>query len=233
MKQLKIHAIMHVPFEGIGCIQSWIDQKQYQLSYTKIYEQVAFPKTSNFDFLIIMGGPMSVYEEKTFPWLSAEKEFIKQSITAGKKVLGICLGSQLIADVLGAEVYPNHQKEIGWLNIYKVANNHWLTEDMEDSFTVFHWHGDTYDLPENSQHLFKSEACKNQAFVYGKHVVGLQFHLETTSLAVSNMLQHGKEELVHSTSSTIQSEDGIRANTQHIVNSNQKMFVLLDKLTEE
>src|SRR5690606_41801416 len=113
MKKLRIHCLQHVPFEGLGCIADWIKEKNHSLTISRLYLHDKFPETAAFDWLIIMGGPMSVYEEEKYPWLTKEKLFIKKAIDEGKTVTGICLGSQLIATALGAAVYPNGEKEIG------------------------------------------------------------------------------------------------------------------------
>ena len=156
MNKLRIHTLMHVPFEGLGCIENWIQQKGHIVTFTKLYEEIIYPTSEEYDWLIVMGGPMSVYEEDIFPWLTEEKKFIHSAIDSGKTVIGICLGSQSIADVLGAKVYPNKTKEIGWLEISK-TNNHPLTENFTNKTTVFQWHGDTFDIPADAVQLFESE----------------------------------------------------------------------------
>src|SRR5262249_47695751 len=132
------------------------------------------------DLVVVLGGPMNIYEEDKFPWLIAEKKFIRQAIEEKLAVLGLCLGSQLIADVLGAKIYPNDEKEIGWfpVEVTEAALKHRLFSHWPNFFTPFHWHGDTFDLPEGAIHLARSQACRNQAFLYQDRVVGLQFHLE-------------------------------------------------------
>ncbi len=108
-----VHYIQHVPYEGLGgYIEKWVKEKEYNLSVTKIYEDQILPDMSQFDMLVVMGGPMGVYEEDKYPWLKKEKAFVLQAIEAGKTVIGICLGAQLIASALGADVYPNKEKEI-------------------------------------------------------------------------------------------------------------------------
>lgn len=232
-KKLKIHTLQHVPFEGLGCIDQWITTKGHSANYTKLYDNPKFPTLDEFDWLIVMGGPMGVYDEAVYPWLKEEKEFILRAIESGKTVVGICLGSQLIAEVLGARVYPNKQKEIGWFDIHKteVAKKHPLLEQVEEQFTVFHWHGDTFDLPADSERLFSSAACLNQAFLYKKKVLGLQFHFEVTSQTLKEMIENGRNELVED--KTIQSAAKILEQTNHIDLNNQKMFRILDYLEKK
>lgn len=192
---MKVHFVEHVLFEYPGYLADWAAAQGHSTSYTKLYEAIQFPKTTEFDMLVIMGGPMGVYEEDIFPWLTLEKAFIKETIDAGKKVLGICLGSQLIAELLGAKVYPHHLKEIGWWPVQKVQE-HALTQALPDELTVFHWHGDTFDLPMGAVHLFRSAGCEQQGFVYGTQVAGVQFHMEVKEDLLLGMTEHERDELV-------------------------------------
>jgi len=232
-KKLKIHTLQHVPFEGLGCIDQWITTKGHTVNYTKLYDNPQFPVLDEFDWLIVMGGPMGVYDEAMYPWLKEEKEFIRRAIEGGKTIVGICLGSQLIAEVLGAKVYPNKRKEIGWFDIQKTefAKSQPLLEQIEEQFTVFHWHGDTFDLPAGSERLFSSAVCLNQAFLYKKKVLGLQFHFEVTSQTLKEMIENGMSELVED--KTIQSATKILEQTNYIDSNNQKMFQILDYLEKE
>ena len=232
-KKLKIHTLQHVSFEGLGCIDQWITIKGHSVNYTKLYDNPQFPTLVEFDWLIVMGGPMGVYDEAIYPWLKKEKEFIRRAIERGKTIVGICLGSQLIAEVLGAKVYPNKQKEIGWFDIQKTefAKSQPLLEQIEEQFTVFHWHGDTFDLPTDSERLFSSAVCLNQAFLYKKKVLGLQFHFEVTSHTLKEMIENGMSELVED--KTIQSAAKILKQTNYIDSNNQKMFQILDYLEKE
>lgn len=221
---------MHVPFEGLGCIEQWIIENGYSLSFTRFYEEFSLPNPDEIDWLFVMGGPMGVYDEVQFPWLREEKEFIKQVISKGKTVLGICLGSQLIASALGASVYPNKQKEIGWynLNLTEQGSIHPVFSGFETDFPVFHWHGDTFDLPTGSVHLASSDVCRNQAFLFKDNVLGLQFHFEVTTKSLNEMIVNGMSELIES--ETIQSAEQILKQTEFIETNNVKMFKILDYL---
>jgi GMP synthase-like glutamine amidotransferase len=232
-KQLKIHTLQHVPFEGLGCIDQWIAAKGHIVNYIKLYDNPIFPAHNEFDWLIVMGGPMGVYDEAIYPWLKKEKEFIRQAIESGKTVVGICLGSQLIAEVLGAKVYPNKQKEIGWFDIKKTesAKSHPFLEQVEEQFAVFHWHGDTFDLPADCERLFSSAVCLNQAFLYKEKVLSLQFHFEVTPQTLKEMIENGMSELVED--KTIQSAAKILEQTKYIESNNKKMFQILDYLEKE
>lgn len=233
MKRLNIHTLMHVPFEGLGCIEQWANNQNHTLSFTHFYEDYQLPDPDKIDWLIVMGGPMGVYDEAIYPWLTNEKTFIRQAIEKGKTVIGICLGSQLIAEVLGAKVYPNKQKEIGWfdVNLSESAKVNSLFEGFKDCFPVFHWHGDTFDLPAESTHLISSNACKNQAFLYKDNVLGLQFHFEVTNQSLQGMLENGAAELIES--ETIQSTERILEQTANIETNNKKMFQILDYFADK
>ena len=142
-----------------------------------------------------MGGPMSVNDEDLFSWLAREKAFIRAVMDQGKPVLGICLGAQLIASALDARVYPNSQKEIGWLPIRGMASSDAAVFSFPTSAKVFHWHGETFDLPAGAVHLAESAGCKHQAFQVGANVLGLQFHLETTPDSARALVAHCRDEL--------------------------------------
>lgn len=228
---MKIQFFQHVPFEGLGSIEEWITERGHSLNTTRFYKGDKLPTLENLDCLIIMGGPMSVNDEKEYLWLKQEKEFIQEAIEKGKTVIGICLGAQLIANVLGAKVYPNQEKEIGWFPVKftEHANQFKSLNQLSSGFTVFHWHGDTFDLPKDSKHLAFSEACRNQAYLYNEKVLGLQFHLETTKDSLLQMLSQGREELT--SGKYIQSENEILAQQDLFLSINRKvLFSLLDEM---
>lgn len=228
MGQLRIHYLQHVAFEDLGCIENWALEKGHKLTCTNFFEGDSLPTHSTYDWLIIMGGSMSVYDEEEYNWLFAEKNFIKNAIQQNKKVLGICLGSQLIASALGADVYPNKEKEIGWFPITiseTVANP---LQDIVNNFSVFHWHGDTFDLPTNAINIASSEACINQAFIYNDQVIGLQFHFEVTEKSLKQMLIFGDNELIES--KYIQSAEIIRSKSSLIEENNRSMYNFLNYL---
>src|SRR5205814_9762140 len=160
-------------------------------------QQFEFPTVDNLNMLIILGGTVGAYEEEKFPWLSTEKDFIRQAIEANKIILGICLGSQILAEVLGSKVYPHDKKEIGFFPIYKTEAT--MQEAalalMPASWTVFHWHGDTFDLPPGAVHLFFSDACSQQGFKKGK-CFGFQFHGEVNDELLHSMIHHERNKLI-------------------------------------
>jgi GMP synthase-like glutamine amidotransferase len=230
---MKIHCIQHVKFETPGTITEWIEKKNYFLSVTRLYENEDFPEIDTFDLLIVMGGPMNIYEYEKYTWLKEEKAFLEKAIAGGKAVLGICLGAQLLADVLKAEVFMNNYKEIGWFPVSAVKENKFeipLLEGIPDEFTAFHWHGDTFSLPEEAKRLFESEACKNQGFIYENRVIGLQFHLEMSNQTIKNVIENSRDELVKG--KYIQTESEMLERDVHLKESRQLMFRLLDNLEE-
>lgn len=205
----RIHYFQHVPFEGLGRIEHWTRLHGHSVTVTRFYESHPFPPPSDYDWLIIMGGPMSAYEDDIYPRLVEEKRAISQAIQAGKTVLGICLGAQLLAAVLGARVYPHRQKEIGWypVKLTSAADSARLCVGLPGELTVFHWHGDTFDIPTGAVHLAESAVCPHQAFLYGDRVLALQFHLEATPAAVDGMVANGGHEL--NPASSVQSGEEI------------------------
>lgn len=229
---LRIHFFQHVFFEGPANIEAWCVEKVHLISFTKFYEDPVLPELSGIDWLIIMGGPMGVYDEEKFDWLAVEKQFIKKAMRAGKTIIGICLGAQLLAEVLGAKVYQNDYKEIGWFPVALTSEGQQnkLFSNFENDATVFHWHGDTFDLPRNALHLAQSEACKNQAFLYKNKVLGLQFHLEMNEQSLKKMLENGASELV--SAKYIQTKNEILKRQQLIATNKKMLFTILDNLAE-
>jgi GMP synthase (glutamine-hydrolysing) len=189
---------MHASFEGLGSMESYFNSEKYNLSSSLLYEKdYTFPAIEEIDWLIIMGGPMGVYDTEDYPWLVPEKAFIKSAIDAGKIVVGVCLGAQLIADVLGAKVYKNKHREIGWFNLTRSSKaiNSKLRNIFPQKVNTFHWHGDTFDLPENALLLVSSEACINQAFSINNRIFGFQFHFEATLEFAESLLVNCANEL--------------------------------------
>jgi GMP synthase-like glutamine amidotransferase len=230
MKKKRIHYFQHVPFEGLGSIEEWAKTNNHSLSSTQLYDNDIMPNISDFDWLIVMGGPMSVHDEEQHPWLIAEKRLIKQAIEEGKTVLGICLGSQLVSAALGAKVYKNKEKEIGWFDIhfslYAQANS--LFSHMGKNFKTFHWHGDTFDLPENTIHLASSAGCKNQAYIYKERVLALQFHPESTVQSLEQMIENGENELREG--KYIQTERMLLLNKSLVELNKKALFNMLNRL---
>jgi GMP synthase-like glutamine amidotransferase len=199
--------IQHVPFEGLGSIAPWLEAAGDEITKTQFFESAELPDLRIIDLLVVMGGPMSVNDKDECLWLVPEKRFIREAIDSGKSVLGICLGAQLIGSAMGAKVYNNTVKEIGWIPVQGVSSIGSSSFSFPPSTKVFHWHGETFDLPPRATLLARSEGCENQAFQIGTSVIGLQFHLEITPESVWEIVSNCRDELVPS--KYIQTEEEI------------------------
>ncbi len=194
---MRVHYLLHVPFETPAKINDWAGDRGHEETYSRLYEEAAFPSMDGFDLLIIMGGPMGVHDEEKYAWLGAEKQFIKEAVQGGKPVVGICLGAQLLAHSLGAAVRKNRFKEIGFFQVAltPIGWNSPIFKGLPGTFDAFHWHGDTFEIPAEGYHIASSEACPNQAFVYDDRVVGLQFHIESTRQSIEALVKNCGDEL--------------------------------------
>jgi GMP synthase-like glutamine amidotransferase len=187
---MRLHYFQHVPYEGLDRIAGWATARHHSVSATRFYANETPPALEAWDLLCIMGGPMGVYEANEHPWMRAELAYIRSAIDAGKNVLGICLGAQLIAGALGAKVYPHTHKEIGWWPVeFLPAARSTALEVFGTSSVMYHWHGDTFDLPRETVLLASSAACRHQAFSVGDHVLALQFHPEISFETIGRWVQ--------------------------------------------
>ena len=197
---MRVHYFQHVAFEGPGYIATWMQEQGHNLSATHFFEPgYQLPDPSSIDALVVMGGPMSVYDDALYPWLREEKAFIDTMLQTGKKVLGICLGAQLAALGLGAPVSRAVHIEIGWYPVFSAtavqqAAPH-MYELLRQGPMVFHWHGDQFAIPEGAHELAFSAANRNQGFLYRDRVLGLQFHAEPGPADLTQMLEHGRTDL--------------------------------------
>lgn len=194
---MHIHYLQHVHFEDLGNIAPWALDRGHTVTRTRFHERERLPDPSDIDWVIVLGGPMNVYEEDRFPWLAREKIFIERAIEAGKRVLGVCLGAQLIADALGGEITRNPEAEIGWFPVHRTPASVEFPafRALPQTIHAFHWHGDTFSIPPGATHLAASDACPNQAFGFEDHVLALQFHLESSAHGVSRLLRHCADDL--------------------------------------
>jgi len=174
--------IRHLAFEDLGSLDGVLSSQGYELRYLDAgVDDIAQVSRDTPDLLIVLGGPIGVYETAVYPFLHDEIAVIRERLLAGRPVLGICLGAQLMAAALGARVYPGHGKEIGWAEVMPAnpaAQNSVLAPLFAPGIKVLHWHGDTFDVPEGARHLAASALYSNQAFALGRHALALQFHPE-------------------------------------------------------
>jgi GMP synthase-like glutamine amidotransferase len=228
---MRIHYLQHVPFEGPAGIAHWAHKKGRRLTGTHLYNNEAVPAMEQFDCLVILGGPMNIYEERSYPWLRYEKQFIREAIDKHKAVLGICLGAQLITDVLGGRVTKNPEREIGWLPVTFNAKafRSPLFERFPQTTYVFQWHGDTFStLGKGAGCIASSCACNHQAFVYEDRVIGFQFHLESTEAGISSLISHCAGEMTEGT--YVQNEKQIQSGMRFLKTANSLMDDFLDRL---
>jgi GMP synthase-like glutamine amidotransferase len=230
MTAMRIQVLQHVPFEGPGAIGRWAEARGHPLAVTEAWRE-AMPGVGSFDALVVMGGPMGVHDEADLPWLRGEKALIRAAIAADRMVVGVCLGAQLMADVLGARVYRNTHREIGWLpvDLTPAARAPGLFDGLPDRPVVFQWHGDTFDLPVGAAHLASSEGCRAQAFLAGRRALALQFHFESTEGGVESLLVHCAGEMTPGP--YVQDAATIRAATaEGVRRTNAWLFTVLDRL---
>jgi len=178
-----VNVIRHLAFEDLASFSQLLQAKNVSVNYFEAgYDDLSLIDALSDDLLVILGGPISVNDSAMFAFIDTEVTLLKQRIAADKPTLGICLGAQLIATALGAEVYAGNEKEIGWfpLQLTDAGKQSALRYLGEQHCSMLHWHGETFDLPENAVLLASSENYSNQAFSYGKNILALQFHPEVT-----------------------------------------------------
>lgn len=189
----------NVSNEGAGTIEDFLIKAGIPFQVTDLSKGELLPDAEGFDTLLMMGGPMSVNDD--LPYLRKEEALVREFAAAGKKILGVCLGAQLMAKALGARVYPGEEKEIGWYDIelsdaglhdplMRKLAEHPYSGDIEKSFKVFHWHGETFDIPEGAVRLASSALFPNQAFKYGTGSYAFQFHIEVRKEMVYDWLRN-------------------------------------------
>ena len=228
---LRIHIIQHVAFEGPGAIAAWAQERGHLLTVTEQFAGGKLPGVDQFDFLVIMGGPMGADDDAQHSWLAAEKQLIAKALQGRKAILGVCLGAQLLALALGARVYPNREREIGWfpVRLTKEAERSRLLSGLHGEMTVLHWHGDTFDLPQGAVHLAESGLCRNQAFEHDGRVLGLQFHLEVQPEGLDRLIANSAADLA-APSPAVQTADQMRASA-HLAKALRPLLdIVLDRL---
>ncbi|WP_201587729.1 type 1 glutamine amidotransferase [Psychrobacter jeotgali] len=242
---LRIHALFHTDYADLSFIKQWANAHNHPITVSRSYDNHSLPALDSFDWLIVMGGPMSVHDEDQHTWLIAEKRLIKQSIDAGKTVIGVCLGAQLVAHCLGAEVKPSGVREIGWLPMWltQAGQAHPLLQDLpKQPFMVFHFHGDGFDCPKGASIIAETEAWANQGFIYqtakhkrrGTWVLAWQCHFEVTKESLSKMVSNGNATIQNGLKEypeTVQSPDEILAlGDKYIEENNERLAAMLSRI---
>jgi len=232
---LRLHGLSHESFEKEAEIAAWARERGHTLTHTDLWNGETPPDPSTFDFLVVMGGPMNIYEEDKFPWLALEKRFLKASIDAGKRIIGVCLGAQLLADVLGGKVTKGQHREIGWHEVTAGpdAAKSRVFADLPQRYTAFHWHGDTFAIPPGALWTAKSQACAHQAFTAcNDRVVGLQFHLETNAQSMAELSTNCADEITLDPVKWpyVQSVAEMQAQSEHLAGIRTLLDRILDNM---
>lgn len=229
---MRVHVIMHVPFEGPALIAEWAAARGHILAGSLALEE-EYPPISEVDLLVVMGGPMAADDDSRNPWLVAERSFVSEALGSETMVLGVCLGFQIVAEVAGGAVLRNECREIGWypVSLTEAGRDDPVFSAFPDGLVVGHWHGDTVMLPNGTRPALSSDACVNQAFSLDRgRIVGLQFHLEWTSEALETLIDACADELAvggdYVSSGTVLAEEA----PLHVSACAEALYALLDRM---
>jgi GMP synthase-like glutamine amidotransferase len=226
---MRILCLRHVPYEGPGAIAQWARRRDHELIEQYASHEMVVPPM--YDMLVVLGGSMGANDDEEYPWLAAERAFIADAVASGKRVLGICLGAQLLAAALGGRVFQATEREIGWypVTLTGTARRMPVFADWPDSFMAGHWHNDTFAPPDTAPMIAVSEACLRQGFAMDRgRVVGLQFHLEWTENTLMRLVEACKDELVEA--DHVQSADTMLAHPELLAGTKELLFSLLDRM---
>ncbi|WP_190922022.1 type 1 glutamine amidotransferase [Hymenobacter armeniacus] len=229
---MRWHCLQHMPDEGPGHAANWLAAHGHTLTCTKLFEpNPVFPALPDFDGLLLLGGAMSVHDEDRLPWMLEEKAFIRAALQVGKITLAICLGAQLVAEALGAEVKPNHAPEIGFWTVRFSAKSlaHPLLQGWPEKAAVLHWHLDTFTVPPGAMRVGMSAGCATQGFVWGDGVIGLQFHPEMTVAMVEQLMAFEGHEQAEE-QEFVQTAEQIRAKLKSVWKGRKLLESLLANL---
>lgn len=215
-------------------ITRWAAKKGHSMSSTDVFTSDPLPELTDFDWLMVMGGSQHAWQEDINPWLLPEKRFISEALTAGKTVIGICFGAQLLAEALGGNLFANEQPEIGWYDVKLTADGRqsFLFKDLPETFSTFHWHSDHFSLPPGCARLAASPPTANQVFTKpGEPVVGIQFHPEYTRRMVLEFAVENGHEWIPNT--FVAGRDAVMAQTDDIPDTYWLMEGLLNNIERE
>lgn len=226
---MRIHVLQHVEFEGPAAIEDWARRSGHTITRSRLDKDEPLPDPAAFDFLVIMGGPMSVNDEHQHPWLKEEKAFVRKAMESERPILGVCLGAQMIASAMGARVYRGREKEIGWFPVRRVTASG-AGAPFPETFTPLHWHGETFDLPAGAVRLAETDAVPNQAFQLGS-AIGLQFHLEATPASVQQLVANAAHEIETGKPFQQPAQEILAQTPQASSDAQPILYKLLDHLT--
>ncbi len=222
---MRINVLQHTPNEGPGAIQAWADEREHEFYVYHPYQFGSLPTAEKTDLLVVLGGPMSPNDD--LPWIKQERALIKQLLAQHKPIFGACYGAQQIAKTLGYQIGKAPHKEVGWAPVYRQST---AVPGIPEKLDALHWHEEMFEVPYEAQLLFSSDLVKNQGFLLGDNVIGLQFHFEPLADNVREMavnddqypLEHND---LHQTPQEI-IDHGVPAENKRV------MFSLLDFITK-
>ncbi len=242
---MRILILQHDPLDGPGALLEWAESRGHSVACCLICQAEPLPPPDSFDLLVSLGGPMGAYEEEKHPWIALEKQYLREAFAAGKKILGLCLGCQLLADALGGKAFRHTCKEFGWQPIESLPEGAaWfgtggdfqaLEKEENGIFYAFQWHGDTYAMPPGAVQLARNAAAEQQAFVMegtrGGLVMGLQFHLEwTEQMAREALAEPG---VAPPPSPFVQTPEEILSDLSLFKTAKKRFFALLDRFSNQ
>jgi GMP synthase-like glutamine amidotransferase len=230
---MRLQWFQHVPFEDLANIDPWATAHGFEVRGTRLFDGEEPSPGAEFDWLVVMGGSMNIYEEDRYPWLAAEKLAIERAVRAGAVVVGVCLGAQLLADVLGGIVVRNPVPEIGWfpVRLTDAGRESTVFGALPDTFDAFHWHGDVIRSPGDAVVTAVSDVCPVQAFELDGLVFGLQFHLESTEESIDRLIGNAAGDLVDVP--TVQQPREMRGRHGELAAIETSMTTLLDAVFRE
>lgn len=218
---MTICVLQHAAFEGSGEVEAWAARHDHPVSVHHLYRGDPLPRPDAFDLLVVMGGEMNIYHYRDWPWLKPEREFMQAALAGDKRVVGICLGAQLLADALGVRVFQNAEHEIGWHPVMWTDEARAAFPGLPAASTVLHWHGDAFELPAGATRLAVSEACAEQGFFIPDKCLALQFHPEVNSPLVKQFVESQGE---WPTGPYVQTSQAILSEAASYCDRNRRLF---------